>query len=97
LLNNLEKKLKYLNTYLDRENTMARMFRQKEITLPLSQKDLQNLVDRLSCQLSPENLCCDGELPMREVRSRAKLYNGTYKDLVKYSEKTGLVLPQLDY
>jgi hypothetical protein len=89
--------MKSLNSYIERENTMARMFRQKEIALPLSQENVDKLVDRLSCQLSPENLCCDGELPMREVRARAKLYNGAYKDLGKYCEKNGLTLAELCY
>lgn len=89
--------MKSLNSYIERENVMARMFRQQEMTLPLTQTDVDKLVDRLSAQLSPENLCCDGELPMREVRARAKLYHGAYKDLGKYCEKNGLALSELCY
>lgn len=89
--------MKTLNSYLERENGMARIFKQKELTLPLSQADVNQLVDKLSAQLSPENLTCDGELPAREVRARAKLYQGAYKDLSKYCDKNGLVLGSLEY
>ena len=88
--------MKSLNSYLDRENGMARVFRQKEISLPLSQADVDALVDKLSAQLSPENLTCDGELTAREVRARAKLLYA-YKDLVKYGEKNGLAVAELCY
>lgn len=87
--------MKSLNSYIDLENITARMFRQQEIQLPLSQADVDKLVDRLSAQLSPENLSCDGELPMREVRARAKLYHIAYKDLSKYCVKHGLEISEL--
>lgn len=89
--------MKSLNSYLDCENGIARMFRQKEINLPLSQADVDALVDKLSTQLSPENLTCDGELPASEVRARAKMLNGAYKDLTKYGEKNGLDVAELCY
>ncbi len=89
--------MKSLNAYLERENSMSRIFRQKEFAVPLSQADVDLLVERLGAQLSPENLTCDGELPMREVRARAKLLNGAYKDLTKYGEKNGLSVAELCY
>ena len=97
MLNNLEKKLKYLNTYLDRENSMARIFRQPVLVMPLSQSDVDTLVSRIGAQLSPENLSCDGELPMSEIRARAKLYQGAYKDLTKYCAKNQLEFGALEY
>lgn len=35
------------------------------------QKILRELLD-VECQLSPENLSCDGELPMGQVRRRER-------------------------
>lgn len=89
--------MKSLTSFLDRENAMARIFKQKEIAVPLSQEDVNSLVDRLSSNLSPECLTCDGERSKAQVRSFYKLYTGAYKDLTKYGEKNGLVVPELSY
>lgn len=35
----------------------------------------------LESDLSPENLCCDGELPMAEVRKRSRLFNAAKDEL----------------
>jgi hypothetical protein len=37
----------------------------------------------LACQLSPENLCCDGELPLSLVRKRYKSLTAQWKKLEK--------------
>jgi hypothetical protein len=37
----------------------------------------------LACQLSPENLSCDGEAPMSYVRKRAKQLNAQWAELEK--------------
>lgn len=87
--------MKSLNSYLAHENKKVGLFGRVEMKLPLSQSDVDTLVDRLSAQLSPENLSCDGEIPMREVRARTKLYQGAYKDLGKYCVKNGLTIGEL--
>ena len=76
---------------------MARIFRQPELSMPLSQSDVDTLVLRIGAQLSPENLSCDGELPMSEIRARAKLYQGAYKDLTKYCVKNQLEFGALEH
>ena len=35
----------------------------------------------LACKLSPENLCCDGELPKAEVRRRFRNLSGEWRAL----------------
>jgi len=37
----------------------------------------------IDAKLSPENLSCDGELPMSQVRARYRALNSAAQDLVK--------------
>lgn len=37
----------------------------------------------IDCDLSPENLSCDGELPRAEVNRRYRELTGAAKDLIK--------------
>jgi hypothetical protein len=38
-----------------------------------SHKDIMKDISNVYCALSPENLSCDGELPMYEIRSKIKV------------------------
>jgi hypothetical protein len=38
--------------------------------MEIRQEDKRRFLD-LACQLSPENLCCDGEISMAQARRRA--------------------------
>ena len=60
-----------LTAYLDRKNSFAKLFGKKELSLQNS-KDRQIIADSIDCDLSPENLTCDGELPRSVVQSRYK-------------------------
>ena len=35
----------------------------------------------LACRLSPENLCCDGEISAAQARRKAKVLNRQWKEL----------------
>jgi hypothetical protein len=45
--------------------------------------ELKRKFDDLSGQLSPENLCCDGEAPMSYVRKRARELHKQWAELEK--------------
>lgn len=47
----------------------------------LSADDKAQLADSLACDLSPENLCCDGELRGAPLRAKAKMLNDAKKEL----------------
>jgi hypothetical protein len=64
-----------LTKYLDRKNSFATLFGSKVLSLQ-NAKDRQSIADSIDCDLSPENLTCDGELPRSVVQSR-------YKELTK--------------
>ena len=66
--------------YVERKNTMAKLFgntaARRGFPLPVlsldSAADRASLADSIECDLSPENLTCDGELPRSVVHSRYK-------------------------
>ena len=60
-----------LQKYLDRKNAYGTLFGAKELTLK-NASDRQKIADSIDCDLSPENLTCDGELPRSQVHARYK-------------------------
>ncbi len=58
-----------LNNYVAQKNSWGKIFGSKPL-------DLNNLQDRkaiaqsIDADLSPENLCCDGELPRSQVQAK---------------------------
>ncbi len=79
-----------LKAFIKQENQMHMMFNRKANGQPLYPEDTdllldrhkQELADRLASALSPENLCCDGELRGAPLRAKAKLLNTAKADLV---------------
>ena len=55
---------KHLNEYIAQRNSMARFFPNEKVydINDLSFGDKVDLLEAIDCDLSPENLCCDGEL-----------------------------------
>jgi hypothetical protein len=51
-------------------------------------KNIKEGFQRVACSLSPENLCCDGELPMAQVRKRRTALNREWKALEKRAGRT---------
>lgn len=66
--------MKALQDFVKEHNEWdVKFFKAKPIDLALA-ADRQRLADMIDCRLSPENLSCDGELPISQVRARyAKL------------------------
>ena len=60
-----------LTAYVDRKNSFAKLFGKKELSLQ-NASDRQKIADSIDCDLSPENLTCDGELPRSQVHARYK-------------------------
>jgi len=73
--------------YLEQYNSYRRFNDQEPVTLDQCQEEkvYMALFLALNCQLSPENLCCDGELRGRALQSKARMLNGAWEDLQKIS------------
>lgn len=78
--------------YVEHKNTIAKLFgsgaaRRGGPGVPLPMVSLDSAADRASlmldieCDLSPENLTCDGEMPRAMVIKRAKYLNACMKEL----------------
>jgi len=58
-----------LEAYVAQKNTWSRILKGPQLSL-LNAQDRQRIADMIDCDLSPENLSCDGELPRAEVNRR---------------------------
>jgi hypothetical protein len=72
-----------ISRYVDRKNAWANVFGEKErIDLRnLPQAEKTKLLESLDCDLSPENLCCDGELQGVALRDKAAYLNAAKQEL----------------
>ena len=58
-----------------------------------SEKELMKAIRDIYCQLSPENLSCDGELPMAQVRRREAALN---RELRECFRELGLTVSETE-
>jgi hypothetical protein len=61
--------MKALQAYIDRKNKWNAMFRGEQFEIRTA-KGRQRVADLIDCELSPENLSCDGELTATQTRHR---------------------------
>ena len=71
-----------LENYLFRANSWARLTKGKLLSLD-SAADRATLADKIESDLSPENLCCDGEASVQHVRAMRKLLTAARKELAQ--------------
>ena len=74
-----------LKQYINEKNVW-RVLRGKEKAFDinnLSAKDKKVLGDMIEGDLSPENLCCDGEAPMAYIRKRSAMLHQARAELSK--------------
>jgi hypothetical protein len=78
--------MKALNTWIDQQNRWASLFKGQR-TEPLYEvataQGRKRVAEAIDSALSPENLSCDGELPMTQVRARYRALTAAATDLVK--------------
>jgi len=63
-------------------------FLPEEKTGPRTEADVMHDLRNVECQLSPENLSCDGELRGRKLQQKAKMLNARKADLIKELGRT---------
>jgi hypothetical protein len=71
-----------LQKYIDQKNKWNRLFKGKEYEIQTS-KGRQEVADSLDCDLSPENLSCDGELSRSQVQAKYRQLTQVAKELLK--------------
>lgn len=75
--------MKNLTAFIAQQNFHASLFGGDQLgaAKSLSAADRAKLLDALECALSPENLCCDGELTGRALQQKSRMLNGALRDL----------------
>ena len=73
--------MKALQAYIDRKNQWNAIFNGEQFEIKTA-AGRQRLADNIDCELSPENLSCDGELPIAKVRARYKELTTAAKQLL---------------
>ena len=81
--------MKNLQRYLDEKvNFFAKFSGEPLITLPLSESDVNSVIESLACNLSPENLHCDGEISRAQARTKYNFYMRVHRDLERVTGKS---------
>jgi len=76
--------MKALNALIKQENAWASMFNGKFVAYEVATaQGRERVAKMIDAKLSPENLSCDGELPMSQVRARYRALNSAAQDLVR--------------
>ena len=87
----------HLQNFITEENRLNKVFGMKrdEITFPLNQQDADYLARKIDCNLSPENLSCDGELDNHEIELKAAFLHNAFRELQVYCNGYSLRLPDM--
>ena len=79
--------MKALQAYIDRKNRWNAMFNGPQFEIRTA-AGRQRLAQNIDCELSPENLSCDGELPRAKVQAR-------YKELTRVAQQLTAMDPSV--
>ena len=70
-----------LERYVDQKNQWRAIFGKEPLSL-LKANDRQRIAETIDCELSPENLTCDGELSGAQVRQRQQFLFRAAEELI---------------
>lgn len=71
-----------LSQYVERKNYLRGFFKKAPFDVAnLSQADIAELKDDLQCDLSPENLHCDGEISRAQAQAKLRFYKQVEREL----------------
>ena len=75
-----------LQKYIDQKNRWNSIFKGKQYEIQTSE-GRQEVANMLDSDLSPENLCCDGELSRSQVLTKQRALVAVVKELQKLDPK----------
>lgn len=76
--------MKALQAYIDKQNRWNSLFSGNVVLFEIHTSDgRKRVAQNIDAALSPENLSCDGELPISQVRARHRELTNAAKDLIK--------------
>ena len=74
--------MKALTAYIEQKNQWNAIFKGKQFEVN-TVEGRKSVAESIDCELSPENLTCDGELPRSQVQARYRALTGAARDLIK--------------
>ncbi len=74
--------MRSLRAYVDQKNRWNAIFKGRQLDVD-NPADRQRIADMIDSDLSPENLCCDGELPRSQVQAKYRQLQAAARDLLK--------------
>ena len=89
--------MKNLEAYVEQQNKWNAIFGRGAMNFPLNQSNVNDLMNSIGSELSPENLHCDGEAPIAYVRSKLAELTRVQKELETYCLDNWLETPVCDY
>lgn len=90
--------MKNLASYIDQRNFYATIFKRPAYDAnALTPRQMQELLDSLEADLSPENLCCDGELRGNALRTKERMLRGAMSELLGLAKRDGVHLNKSIY
>jgi hypothetical protein len=81
--------MKNIQAYVDQKNQWETLFGHPALDLNVAQ-DRVRIANAIDCDLSPENLSCDGELSIAQVRAR-------YQTLTKAADELKALDPTINF
>ena len=86
-----------LNEYVEQMNRWNAIFGTENMDFPLRQHNVNDLMNKIAGELSPENLCCDGELSQRAVQQKFNYLTTVRTELEQYCLDNWLETPECVY
>ena len=88
--------MKNLKAYIEQKNTWQILFSgTKPLTLDTA-AGRKAIAEQIDCDLSPENLHCDGEITARQAQAKYKMYSRVVAELEAYCKTNTLTMPQVE-
>lgn len=69
-----------IEQYVDQKNAWAKLFGHKPLSL-MNAKDRQKIAESIDCDLSPENLTCDGEVRGAQLQAKYRMLTRAAQEL----------------
>lgn len=88
--------MKNLVAYVQTKNRWNALFNRAPWDLS-NPKDFQDIFQSLDCDLSPENLTCDGELRGQALQTKTAHLKGAMAELRALAERNGVFLKEYGY
>lgn len=89
--------MKTLQAYIDKQNRWNSLFSGNVVLFEIHTSDgRKRVAQNIDAALSPENLSCDGELPISQVRARYRELTNAAKDLIKLDPSVAQYMYEFD-